>query len=259
MSPLPRAIRALLRVPADYVDMHLSWQRRLLPTVTPLARGRLLDVGCGEKPFRELFGPHVDEYVGIEHEALFSLTDAARRESKPDFFYDGHTLPFEDASFDTVLNVDVLEHTEDPARVVSEMGRVLVDRGTLILTAPFSFRIHEAPHDYFRFSPHGLRVLCERAGLEVERVVPYGSLPSLIAHKLNSYLALRAARLDGVGQLLGKLPHEATRRPMPRLWALPLVIPAMLATASAARMLEHVVDDPSESLGFLIVARRRAR
>ena len=248
-----------VRVPADFVDMHLTWQRRILPTAAPLARGRLLDVGCGEKPYVDSFAPYVTEYVGVEHEGAFSLTDAATREHKPDLYYDGHTLPFGDATFQTVLNVDVLEHTQDPARVVAEMGRVLEDGGVLILTAPFSFRIHEAPHDYFRFSPHGLRLLCERASLDVERIEPYGSLPSLIAHKVNSYLAFRAARLDGLGQLVGKLPHEATRRTVPRLWTLPMVIPAMLATAGAARVLERVIDDPTESLGFLVVARRRSR
>lgn len=259
MSSLSRAIKSLVRMPADYVDMHLTWQRRILPTAAPLAKGRLLDVGCGEKPYVELFAPYVDEYLGIEHESAFALTDASQRAQKPDLYYDGRTLPFEDASFDTVLNVDVLEHTQDPGQVVSEMGRVLKDDGVLILTAPFSFRIHEAPHDYFRFSPHGLRLLCERASLEVQRIESYGSLPSLIAHKVNSYLALRAARLDGIGQMMGKLPHEASRRTVPRFWTLPVVIPAMLATATSARLLERVIDDPSESLGFLVVAKRQRR
>jgi len=259
MSSLSRAIKSLVRMPADYVDMHLTWQRRVLPTAAPLAKGRLLDVGCGEKPHVELFAPYVDEYLGIEHESAFALTDASQRAQKPDLYYDGRTLPFEDASFDTVLNVDVLEHTQEPGQVVSEMGRVLKDDGVLILTAPFSFRIHEAPHDYFRFSPHGLRLLCERASLEVQRIESYGSLPSLIAHKVNSYLALRAARLDGIGQMMGKLPHEASRRTVPRFWTLPVVIPAMLATATSARLLERVIDDPSESLGFLVVAKRQRR
>ncbi len=87
---------------------------------------------------------------------------------------------------------------------------------------------------------------------------PYGSLPSLIAHKVNSYLAFRVARLQALGQLVGKLPHEATTRSGPNLAALPLVVPAMLLTAATARVLEHVVKDPTESLGYLVVARRRS-
>ena len=250
-------LRKMARIPADFVDMHLTWQRRVLPPVAPLAHGRLIDVGCGEKPYLELFAPYVDEHIGVEYGTAFELTDAAHRDRKPDVYYDGVTLPFPDASFDTAINIDVLEHTEDPAMVVREIGRVLKGGGVLIMTAPFSFRIHEAPHDYFRFSPHGLRLLCERAGFEVETLQPYGSLPSLIAHKVNSYLAFRVARLQALGQLVGKLPHEATTRSGPNLAALPLVVPAMLLTAATARALEHVVKDPTESLGYLVVARRR--
>ncbi len=49
------------------------------------------------------------------------------------------------------------------------MARVLKPGGLLILLAPFQFRLHEQPHDYFRYSSHGLRHLCEEAGLDVER------------------------------------------------------------------------------------------
>ncbi|MCC6665820.1 MAG: class I SAM-dependent methyltransferase [Polyangiaceae bacterium] len=250
-------LKKLARLPADYVDMHLTWQRRVLPKVAPLARGRLIDVGCGEKPYLELFAPYVDEHVGVEYGTAFDRTHAAQRARKPDVYYDGVTLPFPDASFDSAINIDVLEHTESPATVVSEIARVLKSGGVLIMTAPFSFRIHEEPHDYFRFSPHGLRLLCERAGFEVERLTPYGSLPSLIAHKINSYLAFRVARLQALGQVVGKLPHEAATRAGPNLAAVPFVVPAMIFTAAAARALEHVVDDPTESLGYLVVARKR--
>jgi SAM-dependent methyltransferase len=134
-------LSSLLRLPADYVDMHLMWQRRLLTRAAPLAHGRLLDVGCGNMPYRHVFLPHVLEYVGIEYSRTFERTDASNRSYVPDLYDDGVRLPFDDASFNSILNVDVLEHTPEPARLVKEMGRVLKDGGTLILTAPFSFRL----------------------------------------------------------------------------------------------------------------------
>ena len=94
----------------------------------------------------------------------------------PDVFYDGMNLPFQDASFDTLLSVQGLEHTSDPQHLLEEMSRVLRSDGLMILNAPFSFRLHEEPHDYFRYTPHGLRVMCQKARLEVIDIQPQGGL-----------------------------------------------------------------------------------
>ena len=101
-------------------------------------------------------------YIGVEHAATFARTEAGAH-AGPDVVYGGGTLPFRDGAFDTVLSVQVLEHTPRPAALVAEMARVLAPDGILILTAPFQFRLHEQPHDYFRYSPYGLRQLCADA------------------------------------------------------------------------------------------------
>lgn len=252
------ALKSAARSVSDWVDLQWSLVVLLLKRVAPQARGRLLDVGCGEKPYEHIFLPYVSEYLGIEHEASFVSTAAAHAARKPDVIYDGKRLPFEDRSFDTVLNVQVLEHTPRPSALVHEMARVLKDDGILILSAPFQFRLHEQPHDYFRYSPHGLRTLCEAAGLEVLEVHAQGSLWSVLAHKLNSYLAFNVAKVGGLAQSMGKLPHEGLATAPPRLWTLPFVAPAMLGLSGAARVLDRLLPDPEESLGFLIVARRSA-
>jgi SAM-dependent methyltransferase len=82
--------------------------------------------------------------------------DAAR---KPDVVGDAHALPFPDASFDTVVCSEVFEHLNDPVKAVSEMKRVLTPGGTLVLTTRFIFPVHDAPGDYFRYTPYGLRHL----------------------------------------------------------------------------------------------------
>jgi hypothetical protein len=121
--------------------------------------------------------------------------------------------------------------------------------------APFQFRLHEEPHDYFRYSPHGLRQLCEDAGLEITAVEQQGGLWSLIGHKLNTLLALRVARMAGMAQGMGKLGHERPTAERPRYWTLPFVAPSMLAVAIGGRILDRIDLDPEETLGFLIVAR----
>ena len=251
------ALKKLAREAANFVDLQWTLVIAALQTVAPLARGRLLDVGCGEKPYLNLFLPYVTQYVGVEHEASFKETQSSQRSLGPDVLYDGKRLPFADGEFDTVLSVQTLEHTPEPQALIREMARVLHPEGRLLLTAPFSFRLHEEPHDYFRYSPHGLRALCAEAGLVVERCDPLGHFWSLLGHKLNSYLALRLGRAGGLAQALDKLGHEGAQRQKPRYWALPFVAVGMTSVSVAAKVLDRVAPDESESLGFLIVARHQ--
>lgn len=252
--PGSTTLKRKAREVSDWVDLQWSLLTDLLRQVAPLAKGRLLDVGCGQKPYEEIFTPFVQEYVGIEHEATFALTQASSNGKRPDYTYDGRTLPFDDDSFDTVLNVQVLEHTPQPLALMKEMARVLKPNGKLILSAPFQFRMHEQPHDYFRYTVFGLTSLCAEVGLKVESVHHQGSLWSVLAHKLNSFLAFRVAHLEGLSQAMGKSSHEAPSASSVRLWTLPVVAPLMLTLSGGARVLDRVLPEPDETLGFLIVA-----
>jgi SAM-dependent methyltransferase len=257
--PATSPIRRTLRTISDWIDLQWSLLVQVLERVAPQARGRLLDVGCGDKQFERIFRPYVDEYLGIEHETTFHATAANLAASGPDYLYDGDRLPFEDGSFDTVVNIQVLEHTPKPRQLVAEMARVLKQDGALILAAPFSFRLHEEPHDYFRYSPHGLSELCNEAGLAVERVEQVGSLWSLIGHKVNSYLALHVARIGSAAQQMGKLGHEAPGQPRTRLWTLPLIAPAVLLVSTTARIMDRLFYERQEALGFVIIAKHATR
>jgi hypothetical protein len=137
------------------------------------------------------------------------------------------------------------------------MSRVLNENGLLILVAPFQFRLHEQPHDYFRYTSHGLRHLCEEAGLEVLETHPQGGMWSVIGHKLNSYLAFRIARIGSRAQDLGKLGHERKVEEGMRVWTLPFVGVSMLSVAAAARLLDRLLVEPDEMMNFMILARRK--
>jgi SAM-dependent methyltransferase len=251
-------VRQIARRAANFVDLQWSLIMTALRRVAPLARGRLLDVGCGDKPYLDIFTPYVSEYIGVEHEAAFKETSSANHARGPDVLYDGERLPFGAADFDTVICIQTLEHTPKPQELVRELARVLRPSGRLFLMAPFSFRLHEEPHDYFRYTPHGLRVLCENAGLELERCEPIGGLWSLLGHKLNSYLALNLARAGSLAQNLDKLGHEAKQQARPRFWLFPPVALSMACVATGARVLDRIAVDESEALGFLVLARHRS-
>lgn len=56
----------------------------------------------------------------------------------------------------TVICVDTLEHVFEARRGVDEMLRVLAPGGVILLSAPFEFRIHGYPDDYWRFTPSSI-------------------------------------------------------------------------------------------------------
>jgi len=75
---------------------------------------------------------------------------------------DAQALGIASDRFDSILCTEVLEHLPEPQRAIDEMFRVLRPGGSLILTTRFLFPIHDAPHDYFRYTKYGLRHLLRR-------------------------------------------------------------------------------------------------
>ena len=124
-------------------------------------RGRLIDIGCGTKPYRAMFAPLVDEHVGLEHEASF------HDKSNVDLFGTAYEIPAPDASFDCAACNAVLEHLEEPEQALRECWRVLRPGAVAIYSVPFIWHIHEQPRDFFRYSKYGLRYLFEKVGFEI--------------------------------------------------------------------------------------------
>ncbi len=128
----------------------------------PAFTGRVLDFGCGSKPYESLF-TRVDQYIGVD----MPVTGHPHRRSRVDVFYDGERLPFPDCTFDGVVSFEVLEHVFNPDVVLRELRRVLKPGGTLLLTVPFAWDEHEVPFDFARYTCHGLKSVLERSGFEV--------------------------------------------------------------------------------------------
>ncbi len=165
---------------ADYLSM-----RALLSDLRECrawARGRLLDIGCGNQPYRELFIPFIREYVGLDRDW---------RESQPDVMGDALWLPFPAETFDTVLMIQVLEHLPDPLGAMGEVRRVLKRGGRVILTAPQYWRVHEEPHDYYRFTRFGLAHLAQQNGLRVLQVKAQGGAWALAGQALANTISAR--------------------------------------------------------------------
>lgn len=147
-----------------------------------LASGRLLDVGCGMKPYLALFEQYTDEYLGLEYSP-----ESGYRGNLADLCGDAAQLPIADAAIDTLLCTEVLEHLPNPEKTIAEFARVLRPGGILITTAPFAFPVHDEL-DFFRYSPKGLAAIMERYGLVVEKVQPLSGTAVTLALNLNLYL-----------------------------------------------------------------------
>ena len=116
-----------------------------------------LDLACGNSPLRQLF----PNRVGCDINAAEGVDTIA----------DAHNLPFQDAFFENVLCLEAFEHFHSPEIVVAEIARVLRPSGTVIMTVPFCYPVHEAPNDFTRYTEYGLHKLFEQF-FYVEKIKP---------------------------------------------------------------------------------------
>lgn len=123
--------------------------------------GKILDFGCGSKPYKSLF--KFDQYIGVDIEN----PGHPHCNEQVDVFFDGKSLPFEDASFDACFSTEVFEHVFEIDQTMREIRRVLRPGGKVFVTTPFVWDEHEAPYDYCRYTSFGLRNVFERNGFEV--------------------------------------------------------------------------------------------
>lgn len=157
------------------------------------ARGRLLDVGCGEKPF-ESDASGVSEWIGVD----------VPQNARADVHAYADSLPFPDEAFDTVLCTEVLEHVPEARAAVREMARILRAGGCVILTTPLLYPLHEVPYDFSRLTPYALKRLFESEGFEILEQRRMATGPKAVATIANGILFHCAERLPGGKTLPGR-------------------------------------------------------
>ncbi|MCK6447812.1 MAG: class I SAM-dependent methyltransferase [Planctomycetes bacterium] len=240
------------RTPLNPYWLELRELERSVAALAGHARGRLLDIGVGERPWGRIFEGKVSRYLGLEYPPVADNLSPGiwqamhRLRGVVDVFGDAGRLPFADRSCDTLLAIELLEHVRDPDDAVAEFERVLAADGRLLVTVPFVAPRHQLPFDFRRYTPEGLRELLARHGFEVVGLTARGNsaiaLGSMFAHWLVRAFAAKSEQSDGSVKLS-------------RVRGL-AVLPFVALSQSFFAVCAHVTRDTSLSLGYSVVARR---
>jgi SAM-dependent methyltransferase len=164
-----------------FLDLQVHTVLRDITPWLATRHGSVLDVGCGDQPYRRLI-PKDCKYFGLDWDgskAEFSVT-----ENSDVTYFNGGKFPFPENCFDSVFHTEVLEHVKDTDLFLQECRRVLKPGGEMMLTVPFQARYHFIPFDYWRFTPSGLTEVLERAGFSNLRISPRGSDVAVAAYKV---------------------------------------------------------------------------
>ena len=185
-SPNPAPAKAQPKFSAEFGTHRWRIRKRYcrdLATLAPRAKGVMLDIGCGAKPFEQLFAPYVSQHVGVDLPASLDY-----RGSRAEVNGSATRLPFADGSFDTVLCTQMLDDVPEPSDIFREAARVLRPGGVLILTVGMLYPVHDPPHDFYRFTRYGLEYQAKKAGLTPEHFRASGgawlAAGTLVVHRI---------------------------------------------------------------------------
>ncbi|MEO8595691.1 MAG: class I SAM-dependent methyltransferase [Candidatus Solibacter sp.] len=225
---LPRVLRRhILHFETEIADAVDAFARELP------ANARVLDAGSGEGQYRHHFAGK--RYTGVD----LAIGDAAWDYSKVDALADLTALPFPDGTFAAAVHIVTIEHLPEPARALGEIARTLAPGGLLLVAAPHEWEVHQAPHDYFRYTRYGLAHLLQQAGFEIRQMQPAGGYFRLLARRL----------LNGLQFFTGGIRW---------LWFVPAAI-LLVPPALILPLLDSLDRDRNFTLGYVCIARKRVR
>lgn len=143
--------------------------------------GRMMDFGCGSKPYKALF--NVKEYIGVDYQN----EGHPHENEQVDIFYDGKIIPLPDQYFDSVLSSEVFEHIFNLNEILKEIHRVTKEGGKLLITCPFVWNEHETPNDFARYSKFALQDILAKNGFEIIQFYKSGNFILTIFQLWNLY------------------------------------------------------------------------
>jgi len=162
---------------------------RAFKRTLPRLHGVLLDVGCGQMPYKPLLcadGSLVEQYLGLDFQS-----GRHSKHCQPDLIWDGKTIPLDDGTIDSVIATEVFEHCPDPETVMKEIWRVLKPGGILFFTVPFLWNLHETPNDEYRYTPFSLERHLAQAGFSHIEINAMGGWDAALAQMIGLWTRRR--------------------------------------------------------------------
>ena len=227
----------------------LAWRARMLADLQAAsicddllphlqhAKGCVVDIGCGDMPYRHLARQEL-QYVGFDVAHAQQVFGYNKKGVEP---FDGKVIPMPDNSADLVLCTEVLEHHPAPQPLIQEMYRVAKPGAKVVATVPWSARMHYLPEDYHRYSSRTLRDMF--AAFATVDVTARGTDVTAICNKLMVVFMRSAAAVP-------KLSAKGCMGTLALGWAMPM------ALAFGQLSLRGHVGSANDPLGFTVVATK---
>ncbi len=171
--------------------------------------GHLLDIGCGKMPYKDYIfqNSSITSYTGLDIATALEYSSTV----KPDFTWDGITMPFADEQYDTAFGTEVLEHCPQPGIILKEVNRVLKPGGAFFFTVPFLWPLHETPHDEFRYTPFALERILKESGFRDIDLSATGGWHASMAQMLGLWIR-RAPMTPGKRNIIAKVLNPIIKK-----------------------------------------------
>jgi SAM-dependent methyltransferase len=154
-----------------------TFHPQLKNTLEKYGRGKVLDIGCGNKPYEDWFSTNITDYIGCD----IIQSDL----HKVDVLCPANKIPLDSETFDTVISTQTIEHVEDHQGLVNEAFRLLRKDGYFILSGPMYWYLHEQPFDFFRFTRYGFKEVLVKAGFNIIDIQSNGGMWAVTGQTIN--------------------------------------------------------------------------
>jgi ubiquinone/menaquinone biosynthesis C-methylase UbiE len=139
----------------------------------------LLDLGCGPRPYYEIYAAAVKQSIGAD------LADSPFPKAGIDIYCSATSIPLENSSVDLILCTEVMHDIPEPRIMLQELNRILKENGTVLLTTPFITPVVDGSYDHYRYTEHGLRYLFNSEGF---KIVEISTISDIIGATITLYI-----------------------------------------------------------------------